>query len=87
MLTGFSIPIKVVQFLNFQQHVLKIATCTCKKLTKLKLTANSKLTCKQFIENSKKVGWKKMIHVLKNERIQSKWNQKSSNKYVLLVLY
>jgi hypothetical protein len=46
---GFSLPIKVVQFLNFQQQVLK-TTCTCKKLAKLKLTTNLKLTFTQFIE-------------------------------------
>jgi hypothetical protein len=79
LLTSFSIPIKIVQLLNY------LATCsfttigTCKKLMKLKLITNLKLTCTQIIKNLKKVGWKRMIHVSKwkNETHNQKWNQKS----------
>jgi hypothetical protein len=42
------------------------------KKKKLKLTTNPKLTCPQIIKILKKVGWKKMIHVPK----MKKWNTK-----------
>jgi hypothetical protein len=71
MLMGFSIPSKVVQLMNFQQHVL-FTTNTCKK-PNIKLTTNPKLTCTQFIKSLKKVGWKIMIHVPK----MKEWNTKS----------
>ncbi len=63
---GFSLPIKVVQFLNFQQQVLK-TTCTCKKLAKLKLTTNLKLTFTQFIEQLEE-SWLK-----ENDSCSKKW--------------
>jgi len=52
---GFYIFIKVVQLLNFQQQVPKVATSTC-KLTKLKLTTNPQLTYTQITQSLKKVG-------------------------------
>ncbi len=54
MLKGFCIPIKVVQLQN-SPIIDFFTTSTCKKLTKLKLTTNPKLTCTQITKNLKKV--------------------------------
>jgi hypothetical protein len=48
-----------------------------KKLTKIKLTTNLKLTCTQIIQSLKKVASKKNHSCSKNERMKHKINIKS----------